>query len=269
LQVNFSGYYEQALSLVRAIAEGVNLLQLFILDPAREQQWKANPLQLPPFKVDEILKAHTETPAISRSLYKALCEIGVHIAPNYLRLSHDPTENVHVGASVSITGLTVVATQAAHVLSPALKCAARLLDVSDPEHVKEIEDVASKLLAESAELTAENYKDFMERFSAKIRRDTVLEDLRSLSEEEWKALTAKAMERVAVEAPEVDVSSPSQEHLKDVIYPVLYCMLEAEAREKIREADQAWRDNAGGAAYRESLEKRVRETLPHLLAQRQ
>jgi hypothetical protein len=267
LRLNFSGYYEEALSLVRAVAEGVNLLQLFVFDSASEQQWKANPLQFTPFKVDAALKGHTATPAISRSLYKALCEIGVHIAPAYLNLSHDPMGNVHVGASVSVAGLTVVASQTAHVLSPALKFAAKLLDVSDPEHVGEIEDITTKLLVESADLTAENYKQSMEEFGNTIRRDTVVADLSALSREEWQALTKKTMEQVAVVAPEVDVRDPSEEDLNNIIYPVLYGILEAEARKKMTQEERAWRDSAGGVAYRESLEKRAREILPDLLPQ--
>jgi hypothetical protein len=171
LRLATSGYYEEALSQVRSVAEGINLLQLFILDPPKLAQWRANPLSLQPGAVRGLIEGHTVSPLISQATYKALCQLATHISPNYLSLSHFPTGDVYVGATWSVAGITLVAGQTATVLGSALAIATRILGVTNKAKLTRIRNLVKRLFKDAPDIDAERYKSFMTDFSHAFRRE--------------------------------------------------------------------------------------------------
>ena len=97
------GYYDEALSLSRNIAEIGNLVHLFLKDGSHIRRW----LDLPeterrnvyqPVGVRKALEALGESAPTDRDRYAWLCEIGTHINPRTRPQAHNAEARPLLGA---------------------------------------------------------------------------------------------------------------------------------------------------------------------------
>jgi hypothetical protein len=265
LRLATSGYYEEALSQVRSVAEGINLLQLFILDPPKLPQWRADPLSLQPGAVRGLIEGHTVSPLISRATYKALCELATHISPNYLSLSHFPTGDVYVGATWSVAGITLVAGQTATVLGSALAIATRILGVMNKAKLTRIRKLVTRLFKDAPDIDAERYKSFITDFSHEFRRESLVKMVTALPREDLESLGRHAMIEIRKRLPDLDPKKLPDDFKTETFFPMMReLLLEAQAA-AMREHEQKWRTRAGTVAFAERLEARAQVYIPNLL----
>ena len=97
------GYYDEALSLSRNIAEIGNLVQLFFADNSHIRSW----LDLPeskrrvaygPVSVRKSLEALNTVVPTDRDQYAWLCEVGTHVTPRTLPQAHNVESRPILGA---------------------------------------------------------------------------------------------------------------------------------------------------------------------------
>lgn len=126
----WSGYYDEALLLVRSGAEVANLLQLFSLDPNAEAAWRARPesKDLRPVKVRLAIENCGAVPFVDKHRYAALCRVAAHATHDFALTTHEPTDTpvTRVGPWFAIPGLLVVLGEISAIIGPCLVAAGRL-----------------------------------------------------------------------------------------------------------------------------------------------
>lgn len=127
------GLYDEAIGLLRNLAELANLVQLFALDPSTFHLWNSLSEQerwtgFRPKKVRErLLEAGHET-IIDATTYSVLCELGVHVSPWSAGASHTNDRRLYVGGHFSAAALRVILNELAFVLASLLPLAGMFLD---------------------------------------------------------------------------------------------------------------------------------------------
>jgi hypothetical protein len=144
-----SGYYDEALAMVRGVAEVVNLLQAFTVDARHLRDWQTMPERdrrdrYGPVAVRKLIEESGKTPAVERETYTALCELGVHVTPNSMRTSHQHDGRVHVGGMFSILGFLLVLNELGICLSPAVVFAGQLVNLP-ADRVRELVGACNEL----------------------------------------------------------------------------------------------------------------------------
>lgn len=139
------GFYDEALIVVRSLAEIANLFSLFVAAPEAIDEWTKSDRayrldKLSPGNIRRRIETLGKTPPISASRYATLCEISTHAVPG-LR----PQNFNHAGRSttggilVQEAGLLVVLNELAGALSFLVILAARVCNVP-AEPFKEIRE---------------------------------------------------------------------------------------------------------------------------------
>jgi hypothetical protein len=118
IKLGFTGYYDEAMALVRVCAENANILQLFVKRTGALEAWETadeteRRRSFSPVRVRRTMDLMGCAPIYDAAAYSALCE-DVHITPASSRQSHD-LEGVRlfVGPVASVPGLMLIWTELA------------------------------------------------------------------------------------------------------------------------------------------------------------
>lgn len=106
------GYYDEALSLVRTIAEIGNLVSLFYTDPSHIRQWldlpeKERRRKYTPIKVRIALEDLGSAIPTDEERYDWLCDVGTHVNPRTLPQNHNDEGRPILGSVFQPKGRSV------------------------------------------------------------------------------------------------------------------------------------------------------------------
>jgi hypothetical protein len=166
-----TGFYDEAMAMIRGVAEVSNLLELFAIDNEHLRRWKTLPekdrrREYGPVKVRLMIEDSGQEVASNEDTYDALCTLGIHVTPESMRTSHQPNGQVYVGACFSAIGLLAVLNELAINLSPVILFAGYLLRFPK-ERIDEFR-MACDTLRNSCTtfVRASNYRDHLAEIQA-------------------------------------------------------------------------------------------------------
>lgn len=104
------GYYDEALSLSRSIAETGNLVQLFMVDNRHIRLWldaadQERRKQYSPVNVRRSLEQLGSVVPTDQTTYSWLCEAGTHVTPKTKPQAHNSIEQPILGAICQPAGV--------------------------------------------------------------------------------------------------------------------------------------------------------------------
>lgn len=152
LRLTNYGHYDEAISLIRSIAELGNLLQLFLTDIEHFEEWRSLPekkriRQFSPGRVRKKLEEDGAVIPTDREKYSAMCEVGVHATPDTIPQDHDPNLSPTLGGYYQEEGLKIclneLAWSTATVSGPLAKLA-----ILERERAEEIVEASVNLAEE-------------------------------------------------------------------------------------------------------------------------
>jgi hypothetical protein len=131
-----SGLYDEALLLVRSIAEVANLFALFVADTAALSNWKTFPerkrmSEFSPGKVREKLGLLNIPVPYDKNQYGWLCEIAAHATPQTKPQVHQPTTRPSVGAIFQQDGFDRVLREISLAVALVSDAVAQLADIEE------------------------------------------------------------------------------------------------------------------------------------------
>lgn len=136
------GFYDEALSLSRAMGETSNLFQLFATEGAALEEWSACSRQqrmqkFSPVKV-RLRLAKTTGPIVTEARYAALSERSSHVQPETRPQAHNILGIPTLGADVQAKGILVCLNEIALPLGVTATFGSYLLELdrNDREHVE-------------------------------------------------------------------------------------------------------------------------------------
>jgi hypothetical protein len=126
LRLTRLGLYNEAVALLRAAAELVNLIELLTIDRQVLQQWLSLSTHerwrhFRPVRVQERIAATGNCALVGRDIYAAMCEFGVHVTPESASFSHQFDGRVHVGGEFAVPAFLLVLNELAILLGAFLK----------------------------------------------------------------------------------------------------------------------------------------------------
>jgi hypothetical protein len=143
------GLYNEAVALLRAAAELVNLIELMTIDRQVLQQWLSLSTyerwrHFRPAKVQERIAAIGNPAIVGRDIYGAMCEFGVHITPGAASFSHQFDGRVHVGGEFAVPAFLLVLNELAIMLGAFLKIVGYFAEVPN-EKLELLADAGRKV----------------------------------------------------------------------------------------------------------------------------
>jgi hypothetical protein len=125
LRLMNSGLYDEALNHARSMAEIANLLQVFCLNKNGLEEWKKSSSKkrlekFSPYEVRRAIERAGEQPIADKDVYSKLCEIGIHISPSSLYLSHQFNGNHHIGGYFALQGILLTLNTISRFVAPCL-----------------------------------------------------------------------------------------------------------------------------------------------------
>lgn len=149
LRLMKSGYYDESLSLVRTIAEIVNLMALFTQRPTTLENWKslderARRREFSPVRVRILLSETDNVLPIAEDRYSALSDFGIHANPSSAPQLHNAARKPTTVARYQEAGLLMATNELAIAVGFLCVFAPRLLDLH-PEQAALLRDGAQSL----------------------------------------------------------------------------------------------------------------------------
>lgn len=170
-----SGYYDEALGMVRQIGEVANLLLLFIGDDGAFRQWldlddQGRRRSFSAVQVRERLEEAGLGMAMDQDLYRKLSGMSVHASPHTMPQGHNVFSIPTMGAVFQDEGTLVSLNHLASLVAFVLVCASAILDDRDDREtvLQAAQDLVGSIGAASVE-SVEQHRDTI-RDSAEIRR---------------------------------------------------------------------------------------------------
>lgn len=117
-----TGYYDEALSIIRSLSELANLMALFVFDKSEFERWKVidekvRRREFAPVKVRVSLEKGSGPLPIGEKLYAALSSYSIHPGPDALPQAHSKTGNAHVGPFYQEVGLILCINEVARSMA--------------------------------------------------------------------------------------------------------------------------------------------------------
>ena len=146
-----SGLYDEALLLIRSVAEVANLFTLFASDPSSFNEWKALPANkrissFGPGTVRKRLQAMNMAPPCDKKRYGWLCEVAAHVTPTTKPQLHQPKTRLSVGGIFQHTGFQDVVKEISLAVAHVGIAMIQLADIED-EKSDEVAAQAKTLLS--------------------------------------------------------------------------------------------------------------------------
>ena len=140
------GFYDESLTLCRAMGEISNLLYLFVLDKDALEEWRADHRdKLPPVDVRRKIEKLNEIVPVNQKRYQQLSEL-VHVNPNTSPQSYNLLEIPTLGAHQQDEGILLCLNELALPLGVAAFSGVSLLDLK--HEIKKKIFLASRKLCE-------------------------------------------------------------------------------------------------------------------------
>lgn len=264
IRLAFIGLYDEALALVRSMAEIGNLLQLFSLDQSQLHAWcQAETRQqrdcFTPYRVRLGIEALGARPIVGQTTYSHLCEMGIHASPETVDLAHGLDGRVYFGGNFSVPGFILVINQMGQLVSPVLRLVSCLLNVPAAKQ-QQIATIAGELDdAVSTTLSVDNYQSFFENFRAEQTKELVQQELEKLSVEEYQILIRDVAEKLCNAGeipPDADATVPGEAQEK--VFTGLYRELSRRAMDRVNRDDTNWLFSNASQALGESVIQRAK-----------
>jgi hypothetical protein len=166
-----SGFYDEALVLIRGIGEIANLLWLFGKEPSAMDEWKTcdrrtRMNKYGPAGVRRLLKTiDADAPLIDEDRYRALCEVGAHPIPAFKPGHYSGGGPPILGMIFQAPGYAMCVNELGFALAMCATPAARLLKI-DPELKQVVVDMAVELLRKLGSMTVLNYEEYIAKARA-------------------------------------------------------------------------------------------------------
>ncbi|HKB89087.1 MAG TPA: hypothetical protein VKC60_01090 [Opitutaceae bacterium] len=154
--------------MLRSVAELANLIELFGVSRTYLEAWSASSAderwkEFRPAKVREKIESTQNRPVVSKDIYAALCDAGVHVSPDSARSSHQVGGAVYAGGEFSPMAFLLLLNELAIMLSACLKLTGHLLQASS-ERIQFLTEAGTKLESEATEwLRITNYRQRLEQ----------------------------------------------------------------------------------------------------------
>ena len=151
LLLSKTGRYDEAISLIRAIAEIANLFTLFVNEPTSFNDWRTFSEQkrrseFSPVKVRKRLEFLNVTPPCDSERYSWLCEVAVHVTPHTKPQMYQSNARPSVGAIFQEDGFKKVINELSLALATISFAVIELARIEDSKR-SEIAKHASVLLS--------------------------------------------------------------------------------------------------------------------------
>jgi hypothetical protein len=240
LRLSCLGLYDEALALVRSLAELGNLLQLFHLDVGRLDAWrkadsKSKLKDFTPYQVRTAIEALGHDPNTNKDKYSRLCEMGIHVSPTTATVSHNIDSTVYFGGNFSIPGFLLVLNEMAHMAAPVLTLVGALVTAPD-EKMEGLTETAQGLSESASWLSVTKYEEFFDSHRVQHEKEVAEQRLHRMDEDEFRTLSDNVMEdlirRGDVPADSTDLSD---KELEDKVYPAILGALVRQALDEARE----------------------------------
>jgi hypothetical protein len=166
-----SGFYDEALVLIRGISEIANLLWLFGSDPSAFAEWKTcdRKVRMNKFGPSGVRKAleaiDPKAPLIDKDRYQALCEIGTHPVPAFKPGHYTGGGPPVLGIYFQMPGYLMCLNELGFAVAMCAAPGARLLKV-DKELQQVVVDAAAELLRALGSMTVLNYNEYIAKARA-------------------------------------------------------------------------------------------------------
>jgi hypothetical protein len=166
-----SGYYDEALMLIRGVGEIANLLQLFVSSSQELSNWKQSTKKeriskFGPAAVRKKLELVGSKLAIEQDRYQRLCEVGTHPVPGQAPGHYTGTGRPILGGFVQHVGVFVCYTELSYAVSLCGTALIGLLDI-EKEIKQKLFDESVKLLRSLGGVNITNYEELL----AKAKED--------------------------------------------------------------------------------------------------
>jgi len=252
------GLHDEALALVRSLAEVGNLLQLFSLSNVHLENWRqADTKQklktFAPVRVRLQIEQAGQQPIVGEDTYARLCEMGIHVSPTSIYTSHELGGQLHIGGNFSVPGFLLVINQMAHLIAPVLGLVGKLIDAPLNKD-RELGEAYQELREAVSWICVDNYHNFFDRFRVKQTKELVQQEISQIAEGEFQTISQAAIEELTAlgELPE-DLSNINLEELQDKVFTQIYRRLSQQRMNKQYEQDSAWLMQSAGAALIEDI----------------
>ena len=151
LLLSKTGRYDEAISLIRGIAEIANLFTLFVNEPTSFNDWRTFPEnkrrpKFSPVKVRERLELLNVLPPCDSNRYSWLCEVAVHATPHTKPQMYQPNARPSAGAIFQEDGFKKVINELSLALAAVSFAVVELAKLEDSKR-SEIAEHAKILLS--------------------------------------------------------------------------------------------------------------------------
>jgi oligoribonuclease (3'-5' exoribonuclease) len=137
------GFYDEAIGILRGVAELTNLLQLLSADRTLVSDWDPESgidvwVKYNPEKVRNILQNNKRmVPIVDRDTYRHLCRMGVHVTSTSAHSSYRSDARTVVGADVSPVALILIMNQLTALLGHCIRFGSQLA-ITDTHLAREV-----------------------------------------------------------------------------------------------------------------------------------
>jgi hypothetical protein len=162
------GLYDEALALLRSLAEVANLVQLFALDVSALKQWtdlsgSDRWKEFKPKPVRDRITSLRRDPIVDQLSYSRLCEFGAHVTPSSVFVSHEADRIGYIGGHFSGPAFVMILNELAVILGPLLPYAGNLVALQ-PAELEQLEDVSTIINASAANwLRLDSYRERLDQ----------------------------------------------------------------------------------------------------------
>ena len=264
LRLMVSGLYDEALGPARGMAELINLLQVFCIDASYLAQWKQiSPKQrlakFSPVQVRKTIERHGHKPLVTKEVYAKLCENGIHVSPTSIYISHEYEDSLYVGGNFAIPGLLLILSRLSHTVAPCLVLGGKLVNASK-EKMKILAETARKLIEEAYSWDVTDYEEFFHKFRAQYTRELVLQELSTISEQEWQEYVGKLVPDLTNQD---DLDKMTEQEIEEIVFPLIYERMAQRLIQRSREQTQRWSVEAARDAFVKQVMDMVGEVNKH------
>lgn len=147
-----SGYYDEALSVIRSLGEIANLMAMFVAAESEFERWKTldektRRRDYSPVKVRLWLEQHGRVLVIAEKRYAILSSYSVHASPDSLPQAHGQHGNAIVGPIYQEAGFLLCLNELARPMAFIGVFSAKLIGVTD--EIRNAANGISRMLAEN------------------------------------------------------------------------------------------------------------------------
>jgi len=146
-----SGYYDEALSIIRSLGEIANLMAMFVADKSKFERWKSldersRRREFAPVKIRLWLEQKGATLVVDERRFGALSAYSIHPSPDTLPQAHNEHGTSTIAPTYQEAGFLLCLNELARPMAFIGVFSTSLIDVSD--EIKKTAQLVSRTLVE-------------------------------------------------------------------------------------------------------------------------